>query len=626
MYSPHGICLLWEPELIWLHVVSDAMTAIAYFSIPFALGTFISKRRDVQFGFIAWAFVVFILACGLTHVLAIYTLWVPVYGIEGLVKALTAAASLVTATTLWFLFPKLLAIPNPNQVRQGEERFRLVVESAPNAMAMVDRHGAIVLVNRQTEKLFGYDRSELLGTPVERLMPERYRRRHPDLRKGAFIAPSALISEESAMGPGRELHGLRKDGSEFTVEIGLTPIQTDAGIMMLSAIVDVTERKLAEQQSEASARLAREQAALIEQTYDPVLVWNWNGPITFWNKSAENLYGFSRAEAVGRTSHDLLRTRLPDGGEDSLLALLQTTSSWEGELEHFNRDGKLIVVDSRMTLVRDGARAYVIEVNRDAFERRKAQDLLREANVNLESRVSLRTAELQAANADVEDFAYAASHDLKAPLRVIDNAAKWLEEDLEEHLTGENRENMTMLRSRVWRMEKLLDDLLEYSRIGRITGSQGFESIAGNELMDNILALIAPPAGFAVQVSPKFAEAHFHRMPLQQIFMNLIGNAIKHHDKSEGNIEVTLEDCGVHYVFAVRDDGPGIPAQFHSQIFKLFETLKPRDQVEGSGMGLAIVRKNIESSGGKLDLESSAGNGSIFRFTWPKVQIVDEAA
>jgi signal transduction histidine kinase len=115
-------------------------------------------------------------------------------------------------------------------------------------------------------------------------------------------------------------------------------------------------------------------------------------------------------------------------------------------------------------------------------------------------------------------------------------------------------------------------------------------------------------------------------MPLQQILMNLIGNAIKHHDRSEGHIEVTLEDCGAHYLFAVKDDGPGIPSQFHAQVFKLFETLKPRDQVEGSGMGLAIVRKNVEACGGKLDLESSAGNGSTFRFTLPKQQIDSEAA
>ena len=118
MLSPHGICLLWEPELIWLHVVSDAVIAMAYFSIPFALAIFVSKRRDLKFGWVYWAFAVFILACGLTHIMSIVTLWVPIYGIEGLVKAATAGASIVTAGALWPLLPKLLTIPSPFELQQ----------------------------------------------------------------------------------------------------------------------------------------------------------------------------------------------------------------------------------------------------------------------------------------------------------------------------------------------------------------------------------------------------------------------------------------------------------------------------------------------------------------------------
>ncbi len=120
MFSPHGICLLWEPELIWLHVASDAVIAAAYFSIPVALSIFVSKRRDVDFGWIFWAFALFIMACGFTHILSIITLWVPIYGIEGIVKALTAAASIVTAAMLWPLLPKVLALPSPSQLRAAE--------------------------------------------------------------------------------------------------------------------------------------------------------------------------------------------------------------------------------------------------------------------------------------------------------------------------------------------------------------------------------------------------------------------------------------------------------------------------------------------------------------------------
>jgi len=225
---------------------------------------------------------------------------------------------------------------------------------------------------------------------------------------------------------------------------------------------------------------------------------------------------------------------------------------------------------------------------------------------------------IQAVNKELQEFAYAASHDLKAPLRVIDNTSRWLEEDLEGRLHEGTREHMRLLRSRVARMEKLLDDLLEYSRIGRVTDARFTETIAGQELIDDLIAMIAPPDGFEVRTGPGFADIRVCRMPLQHVLMNLIGNAIKHHDKKTGCIEVTVEDSGDFYAFAVKDDGPGIPAQFHEQIFKMFQTLKPKDQVEGSGMGLALVKKYVELYGGKVSLESEEGKGSAFRFTWPK--------
>jgi signal transduction histidine kinase len=235
-----------------------------------------------------------------------------------------------------------------------------------------------------------------------------------------------------------------------------------------------------------------------------------------------------------------------------------------------------------------------------------------------DSRRRLAETTLRAVNQELEEFAYAASHDLKAPLRVIDNASQWLEEDLQEHLSGESRESMKLLRGRVMRMEKLLDDLLEYSRIGRKTDQRHVEIISGDVLLDNILTLLSPPEGFAVSASPRFSEIQVYRMPLQQILMNLVGNAIKHHDKSTGRIEITVHDRGVDYAFAVSDDGPGIPAQFQEQVFRMFQTLRPRDQVEGSGMGLAMVRKNIELVGGTIKLESANGRGSKFSFTLPK--------
>ena len=225
--------------------------------------------------------------------------------------------------------------------------------------------------------------------------------------------------------------------------------------------------------------------------------------------------------------------------------------------------------------------------------------------------------ELQEANDDLEQFAFSASHDLQAPLRVIDNVSKWLEEDLEEHLTDESRDHLLLLRRRVKRMERLLDDLLQYARIGRKDDKGHKELIAGDALVADAVALL-PRDGFTITVSPAYGKIQFRRMPLQQILLNLIGNAIKHHHRKDGRIDVTVQEFADRYQFAVKDDGPGIPPQFHEQIFRMFQTLKPKDQVEGSGMGLAIVRKWVDLTGGSIRLESAEGQGSTFSFTLPK--------
>ena len=397
-------------------------------------------------------------------------------------------------------------------------------------------------------------------------------------------------------------------------------------LMIIGAIWFVATLVYSRRNSE-SARQASENRlrTVIDTALDAVVSMDQQGKITEWNQQAEAIFGWPRQEAVGKqlaeliiphqyrqAHHHGLQRFLADGTGPILNKRIELTA--------LNKQDNVFPVEITVTTQELPDASQFTAFIRDISARKEAEEQIRQFNQTLEVRVKERTAQLQVLNRELEEFAYVASHDLKAPLRVIDNASKWLEEDLQEHLTTETQENMNLLRGRVGRMEKLLDDLLEYSRIGRSVDQRFAETVNGSVLMDNILELLSPPQGFTVKVSRGFADIHVPRMPLQQILMNLISNAIKHHDKKEGCIKVTVEDDGAMCAFIVEDDGPGIPAQFHEQVFKMFQTLKPRDQVEGSGMGLALARKNVEVFGGTMKLESSEGKGSVFRFTWPKNQ------
>jgi PAS domain S-box-containing protein len=231
-------------------------------------------------------------------------------------------------------------------------------------------------------------------------------------------------------------------------------------------------------------------------------------------------------------------------------------------------------------------------------------------------KLSEYTRKLEKKNNELDQFAYIISHDLKAPLRAISNLAGWLEEDLGPSLSGDNKNNLQLLRNRVVRMESLINGVLEYSKIGRTQIEQ--EQVDVYALLKEVEEMLAPPATIAFRIIEPIPVVTAPRTMLLQLFANLISNAIKYNDKPEGLIQVYCTTQDQYHEFVVEDNGPGIPAEFHETIFVIFHTLQSRDKFESTGIGLTIVKRILEENGGRIWVESEPGKGSKFKFLWPR--------
>lgn len=231
--------------------------------------------------------------------------------------------------------------------------------------------------------------------------------------------------------------------------------------------------------------------------------------------------------------------------------------------------------------------------------------------------------ELDRVNSNLQDFAYAASHDLKSPLLAIKRLVNWLEEDAGTSLDTPCREHLGRMRRRVVSMETLIQDLLEFCRAGATRES--LESVDTRALVEGLFDVLNVPEDFEITVNDSLPVLTTFRVPLEQIFRNLIGNAIKHHTGPAGRVEVSarVEEC--HVEFSVSDDGPGIAPEYQERVFQLFQTLRGKDEVEGTGIGLSVVKKIVESQEGTLRVESREGEGATFHFTWPLEPISREA-
>jgi len=384
---------------------------------------------------------------------------------------------------------------------------------------------------------------------------------------------------------------------------------------------------------------------LVEAVKDyGILMLDPDGRIVSWNEGAERIKGWSAEEIVGRSFEAFYPPEVVASGFPRReLEIAARDGRFEDEGWRVRKDGSRFWADVVVTALRgpDGALIGFGKVTRDLTARREAETQARKlaAEEAAHAEALRRADELAAALAEanraredadraaaaateayreLDQFAYVASHDLKAPLRGIANLAQWIEEDAGDRLTAESIKHMRLLMGRVQRLEALIDGILAYSRAGRVP--RAAETVDTGKLVRAVVDLLAPPADVSIEVAPDMPVLVTERLLLEQAFMNLVGNAIKHGGagRTELTIRVAARDAGDAFEFAVSDNGPGIAPKYHERIWGIFQTLASRDQVEGTGVGLALVKKIVERRGGGVSVESGPGRGAIFRFLWPK--------
>jgi PAS domain S-box-containing protein len=580
-----------------------------------------------------------------------------------------------TSTPIWEdgqLAGAVVTFKDITERRRVEKNFQLVVESAPCGMMMVDAKGLIILVNTQTEHLFGYSRDELVGQPIEVLIPERFRKNHPQHRGHFNACPSSRV-----MGAGRDLYGLRKDGIEIPIEIGLNPIETEKGFIVLSTILDITERKLAADKEEATRKLLQAIGGVQSQfianiqasnVFDNVLAnfldlsqseYGFVGEVLqtiegnpylkthaitniAWNEETRTLYeqhapnlefhnlntlfGYVLSSGKSVISNDPVNDSrgggLPKGHPplNAFLGLpLYLDNQMVGMVGMANRPGGyeesvIEYLEPFLTVS-----ATLIDAYRNMNLRREAEEaLLKKTNA------------LARSNKELEDFASIASHDLQEPLRKIQAFGDRLKGKWAEVLGPQGLDYLERMQHAAGRMQTLITDLLSFSRV--TTKANPFVQVdlakVANEVVSDLEIRITQVGGKVEIDDLPIIEADPTQM--RQLFQNLIGNAMKFHKKDEPplvhiqsqyvNGDHTSDSQDRWIRLTVSDNGIGFDEKYVEKIFSIFQRLHSHSEYEGTGVGLAICQKIAARHYGRITAESTFGKGTNFIITLPTVQ------
>jgi PAS domain S-box-containing protein len=485
------------------------------------------------------------------------------------------------------------AIRDATNRKRANEKFRALLESAPDAMVIIDQQGLIRLVNAQAERLFGYRREALTGKSVEVLIPERLRERHAGHRGGYFLNPKVR-----EMGGGIELCGRRKDGSEFPIEISLSPLATEDGIWATAAVRDVTERKRYEQRFRG----------LLETAPDAMVIIGADGIISLVNAQTEHMFGYTREELVGQGVEMLVPERFRDkhiAHRGRYFHQPKVRPMGAGlELWGRRKDGSEFPIEISLGPMVQGAQGSATAAVRDISDRKAVDRKLAEYAEHLER-----------SNRDLEQFAYIASHDLSAPLRSLSGFAQLLRKRYADKLDDTGKEFVDFINDGARQMKALIDGLLTFSRVGRDADPE--DAVDLQKVLEQVerqLLAVVNERGAQISHDP-LPQLPGSARELNQLLQNLLSNAIKFQPGERPVVHVGARREGSLWQFSIRDQGIGIAPEHQQKIFQIFQRLHTAEEYDGTGIGLAVCQKIVQRHGGRIWVESEIGKGSVFHFT-----------
>ncbi|MBX2989224.1 MAG: PAS domain S-box protein [Bdellovibrionaceae bacterium] len=470
--------------------------------------------------------------------------------------------------------------------------FEEIFERSPVAMLLVKDNGEIALVNRHAEHMFLYERSELIGSKIETLVPENARGRHPALVKEYLNAP---LSRQ--MGKGRNLFGVKKDRSLFPIEVGLNPIEIDEQVFVLSSVIDITERQRAEEKFKAAVEAAPNGMLMIDSTRKIVLI----------NKKIEEIFGFTRDELVGNTIEMLVpedfKGHHPKFVESFLRKPESRAMGIGRELFGRHKTGKLIPVEIGLQPITAGGETFVISSVVDITYRKHAET------------------EIQRKTEELEEFSYRTSHDLRSPLKSIAGMAECILEDLEEKNEEAVRENVRRISSLSVKLMSLIEDILTLTKVEASQEKADpfrFEEYA-TLFREKYKALLLENR---VQVEFNFLhQKDLTAQPtrLTQVLDNLISNGAKYFDEKKDNrsVKVRTFNNAHRFFIQIEDNGVGIPVERQEEVFGMFKRFHG-PSVQGSGLGLYLVKKQIHKMDAQISFESGA-SGTVFYLEFPLI-------